>query len=162
MRTERQAKKEQRQNQDGSLLTRYEGYITGGGDIGPSKRCTVEEAKQFCLTLPDCKGFTYRVEPGSQRVRVFFKNKWDLAGVGKNKGWESYKREEQPKLSLCRHGALEAYCGECMEAKRRPDKYFNLQPALFNSNNDLSITKNTSPTDLLPAQLADMIWRSSI
>eukprot|EP01059_Diplonema_ambulator_P004423 TRINITY_DN14121_c0_g1_i1.p1 TRINITY_DN14121_c0_g1~~TRINITY_DN14121_c0_g1_i1.p1 ORF type:complete len:1912 (+),score=565.61 TRINITY_DN14121_c0_g1_i1:33-5768(+) len=140
-----------RATQDGDILTRHNGYIGGGGDIGVSQRITLEEAKKRCMEMPECKGFTFKEEPGSMTVRVFFKSKWNLNG--QNKGWVSYKKEDKPIIGLCSHGALRVYCGECQDEEKRYMRPNAKPPPQRIPSNLLN--------DCLEARLANMIWDSS-
>lgn len=55
-------------------LTEREGFIPQGGDL-LVETMTVDDAKLKCLTLPGCRGFTFRGVITEEPVKIFFKNK---------------------------------------------------------------------------------------
>ena len=88
--------------------------------MGAPERLTLEQAKERCLALPRCQGFTYKVPPGassSTLLKVFFKEKFNLQGKGS--GWASIRKRREG--GLCTHGALQAYCGDCQAEVRRDE-----------------------------------------
>mmetsp|Transcript_70225 Transcript_70225/g.227363 ORF Transcript_70225/g.227363 Transcript_70225/m.227363 type:complete len:355 (+) Transcript_70225:1431-2495(+) len=101
----------------GPEFTSHSGYITVGGDL-LEQSMTLEEAKQMCASLAQCKGFCYEGTPTPEgKVNVVFKNKWDLAGKA---GWTSYRLEEQPASDVA---SLEYYSVGGRDVGRPGDLY---------------------------------------
>lgn len=80
--------------EEGDAFTVHSGFIRKGGDVLVHSM-TVAEAKARCLSLPNCKGFCFRGQRGelgeNEIVKVYFKDKWDLAReIG---GWVAYRYE---------------------------------------------------------------------
>lgn len=73
----------------------YQGFISTGQNI-EEVDMSVEDAKQRCDEILDCKGFTFEnTEKKGDTPHVYFKDKWDIWGTG----WTSFRREEPQKTS---------------------------------------------------------------
>lgn len=64
----------------------HHGHLSGGNDIFTGKM-TIEEAKDKCIHLPNCHGFTFAGQPTEDPVEVYFKSTWDFH---EGTPWTSY------------------------------------------------------------------------
>lgn len=85
-------------------LVVVEGFLKSGGDIEVSEM-TLEDAKQHCLSMPDCRGFTWEGDASAgQTVELFFKTHFVLRKNDAVSTWYSVEVErktlETPKKKL--------------------------------------------------------------
>mmetsp|Transcript_93370 Transcript_93370/g.166056 ORF Transcript_93370/g.166056 Transcript_93370/m.166056 type:complete len:441 (+) Transcript_93370:46-1368(+) len=82
-----------------TTFTAHDGFISSGKTIFEATM-TVEDAQAKCISLPNCRGFSYQGAPtgslGGTPVHVYFKNKWDLWSTG----WTSYRLERVKGASI--------------------------------------------------------------
>jgi len=68
-------------------LSRHDGYLVQGSDI-ESAQMSVEAAKGYAVTLPNCTGFCYQT--GSDPPTIWFKHTLTTACGGSSSGWVTY------------------------------------------------------------------------
>lgn len=74
-------------------FTVHDGYLVGTESL-LAATMTVAEAKDRCMQLEGCVGFTVRGEDAGEPMNVFFKNRWQVSSEG-GEGWTSYRLEER-------------------------------------------------------------------
>jgi hypothetical protein len=88
-----------------------EGYLPQGDDIFVA-RMSIAEALATCTQLPDCQGFTFRVQLHDKEPLIHFKSRWELLRTA-DESWTSIRyvkamsREAELPADLLVHGALQ-------------------------------------------------------
>lgn len=79
------------QTQQAVVFSKNVGFISGGGSLLVAT-LTVSAAKKKCQQLPSCAGFTFGGSDTGDPLKIYFKNKWDVAGTHwGGKDWTSYR-----------------------------------------------------------------------
>jgi hypothetical protein len=75
------------------LFTKHYGHISGNAPDLMQEEVTIHDAQIKCLSMPECRGFTFKGRPTEDPVLVFFKNNGKVEEAdGEDSEWMSFRR----------------------------------------------------------------------